>query len=733
MTNETPVIRVAVPLPIREGLVYLWAGPGPAPTPGCRVQVPVGRRSHVGVVIEHLATSPVRLDKLKHATTALDAEPVIGADLLETLVWCASYYHHPIGEVVSAALPALLRRGRAAAPAPEISWRLTPAGRDVDTNALARRARRQAALLERLAASDSAAEPDLREAGFARAQLVKLEEKGWLESEETVPAARERVAVFEPESAPALTADQRDVLEAIAAVAPGYHAFVLHGVTGSGKTEVYMRLIAEQIRARRQSLLLVPEISLTPQLVSRLEQRFGADLAVMHSALTDSERLDAWQRCRSADAGLIVGTRSAVFAPLATPGIIIVDEEHDISYKQAEGFRYSARDLAVFRAQHLSIPVVLGSATPSLESIHNAEQGRYERLRLPRRIGAAGSPAVRVIDLNHHAVRNGISTPMLGAIDQHLESGNQVMLFLNRRGFAPVLFCSECGIAEECERCDSRMTIHSASGRLRCHHCGAERALKWACASCGNERIAVGAGTQRVSEELRALYPNVGIGRLDRDATSRRGSLENVLADLEAGKTQILVGTQMLAKGHDFPNVTLVGVLNADQGLFGTDFRSNERLVQTIVQVSGRAGRADRPGEVLIQSHFPAHPLFDCLLDQDYARFAELALAERRASDWPPFSHLIVWRANAVQRAAAFDYLRRLAAAARALGTEIDVHGPAPASMERRSGRFRAQMLLQCARRGPLHAAVDELLLKTRNWPEARKVRWAVDVDPAEL
>ncbi len=733
MTNDRPVIRVAVPLPIREGLDYLWDGTGPTPAPGCRVRVPVARKSHTGVVIAQPATSPVGHAKLKAATTALDTEPVIPSDLLETLLWCASYYHHPIGEVLSAALPALLRRGRAAAPAPEIRWRITSAGRKIDTAALARRARRQAALLERLAATETATEAALRETGYTRAQLAKLEQKGWLASAATAAPVRSPAVKHAPGRAPALTAEQRGVLEAIATVAPGYHAFLLHGVTGSGKTEVYMRLIAEQIRARRQSLLLVPEISLTPQLVARLEQRFGAGLAIMHSALPDTERLDAWQRCRSGDAGLIVGTRSAVFAPLANPGLIIVDEEHDTSYKQAEGFRYSARDIAVVRARRLGIPVTLGSATPSLESLHNAEQGRYALLRMPHRIGSAGEPTIRLIDMSRHAVRNGISTPMLGAIERHLEAGNQIMLFLNRRGFAPVLFCSECGVTEDCERCDSRMTIHAASGRLRCHHCGAERTLSWACKTCGTERVAVGAGTQRVSEALRALYPAAGIDRLDRDATSRRGGLESVLADLETGKTQILVGTQMIAKGHDFPRVTLVGVLNADQGLFGTDFRSNERLAQTIVQVAGRAGRAESPGEVLIQSHYPSHPLFACLLARDYARFAEIALAERRAADWPPFSHLILWRANAVKRAAAFDYLHRLAGAARALGAEIDVHGPAPSGMERRGGRYRAQVLLQSARRGPLHAIVDELLEQSRAWPEARKVRWAIDVDPAEL
>jgi primosomal protein N' (replication factor Y) len=494
-----------------------------------------------------------------------------------------------------------------------------------------------------------------------------------------------------------------------------------------------MRLINEQLERGRQSLLLVPEISLTPQLVSRLQQRFGDRLAVMHSALTDTERLDAWRRCRLGLVGVIVGTRSAVFAPLRDPALIIIDEEHDASYKQAEGFRYSARDVAVYRAQQLGIPVLLGSATPSLESFHNAAQRRYELLALPARIGAAGSPDIRLIDLNQHAARQGLSTPLVDAIERHLTAGNQIMLFLNRRGFAPVLFCPDCREAEECHRCDSRLTIHAGSGLLRCHHCGAERALTWACVRCGNERVAVGAGTQRVGDELRTLFPDAQLARLDRDATTKRGSLANVLADVEHGRTRILVGTQMLAKGHDFPNVTLVGVLNADQGLFGTDFRSNERLAQTIIQVAGRAGRADRPGEVLIQTHFPGHPLFGCLLAQDYARFADLALIERRAADWPPFSYLILWRAQAVSRDVVFDYLNRLAAAARAAGTTVAVHGPAAAAMERRGGRYRAHVLLQCATRAPLHALVNTLVPLARAWPEARKVRLAIDVDPVEL
>jgi primosomal protein N' (replication factor Y) len=368
-----------------------------------------------------------------------------------------------------------------------------------------------------------------------------------------------------------------------------------------------------------------------------------------------------------------------------------------------------------------------------LETFHNAETGRYTYLALPQRIGTAGRPSMRIIDLNRHATRNGLSTPLVEAVQRHLSGGGQVMLFLNRRGFAPVLFCPNCCHIEECRRCDSRMTIHSARGRLQCHHCGAERPLVWGCERCGTERAAVGAGTQRVSDELRVLFPDASVARLDRDATAKKGSLADVLGALERGKTQILVGTQMLTKGHDFPNVTLVGVLNADQGLFGTDFRSNERLAQTILQVSGRAGRADRPGEVLIQTHFPAHPLFDSLLRQDYRHIVAQALAERRASAWPPFSHLMLLRAQATGRDRVFEFLRRVVDAARATSSTVGVFGPAPATMERRGGNFRAQVLLQCDQRSPLHDLMNELLPQIRGWPEGRRVRWSVDVDPAEL
>ena len=697
------------------------------------MRVPLGKGERIGIVLEHVAHSRIDAARLKEALEVLDSTPILGPDLLEALRWCADYYHHPIGEVVSQALPTLLRRGRSSTREPALGWRLTDEGRSQTIALIARRAPRQGQALEVLANGNVVAVNALRELGIGGDTLKRLADKGWIETSALAESAAGPIPNATDATEPELTDDQSAVLAAIADGPAGYRPFLLQGVTGSGKTEVYLRLIRRQLEADRQSLLLVPEIGLTPQLVARLKQRFGDRLALMHSGLSDRERLDAWRDTYSGEAKLIVGTRSAVFAPLPRPGLIIVDEEHDPSYKQQEGFKYSARDLAVFRARQLDVPVLLASATPSLESFYNAQQRRYELLRMPQRIGSAGAPTIRIIDLNRHAARHGLSTPLITAVERHLANDNQVLLFLNRRGFAPVLFCAECRTTEECGRCDSRMTIHAASGQLRCHHCGTQKALAWACAHCGGERIAVGAGTQRVTDELTALFPTARIARLDRDIASRKGALADVLAEVEQGDTQILVGTQMLTKGHDFPRVTMVGVLSADQGLLGTDFRSNERLAQTLLQVAGRAGRRDQPGEVLIQTHHPTHPLLSCLIQQDYTAFAELALAERHETHWPPFSHLVVWRAQADARAPAIQFLQRVAGEARSEAGPVRTLGPAPAVMERRGGKHRAQLLFHCSQRAPLHDLVSELLGVARSWPETRRVRWSIDVDPAEL
>jgi primosomal protein N' (replication factor Y) len=580
---------------------------------------------------------------------------------------------------------------------------------------------------------------ELKRAGISRETVTRLTVMGLVvaSSADDPDVARSSSPTSAAESAltetpPELTADQRVAVESMLSTS-GFITALLFGVTGSGKTEVFLRLIGNALASGRQCLLLVPEIGLTPQLVARLEARFGGGLAVFHSGLTPTERLLTWRQARSGEARLIVGTRSAAFAPLRDPGLIVVDEEHDPSYKQQSGFRYSARDLAVVRAKALDIPVVLASATPSLESFRNAVEGRYRLLTLPNRIGSGGTPDIRIIDLNQHAARQGLSTPLIAAMEQHLANGNQVLLFINRRGFAPVLFCPKCETASGCARCDSRMTVHARAAELRCHHCGRRELLRWACPTCGGERIGIGAGTERVTSELEALYPDLEIARLDRDAVIGRDALGKALANIQSGVASIIVGTQLLTKGHDFPSVTLVGVLNADQGLFGTDFRSEERLAQTIVQVAGRAGRRDRQGEVLVQTHYPKHPLLTNLLSSDYGAFARHALAERRATGWPPFSHLAVFRAEARQRDRVFSFLGRLRNFCGPNDTTTEVLGPTADWMERRDGRYRAQLLLQSQQRPALHAKIGSCLDALAEWPEARRVRWSIDVDPAEL
>ena len=586
----------------------------------------------------------------------LDAEPVLDPAALALLAWAAEYYHHPLGEVAAGALPKALRLG-APSVAREEHWILTAEGAAAHAAGEPRRAPRQRSLLGLLADSGgtrasllSERLPGWREP--ARALLAR----GWLASAESLPDAPSGTAQVRP-GAPQLSEEQALAVETIGGALGAFGTFVLHGITGSGKTEVYLRLIERVLAAGRRALVLVPEIALTPQLLARFRERFDTPMAVLHSGLTDHERLLAWRGAFSGEARLVLGTRSAVFAPVPELGLIVVDEEHDASFKQHEGaLRYSARDLAIVRARHAGVAVVLGSATPSLETLQNVVAGRYTRLRLQRRAAQAQPPLVSLVDLRAHAVQSGIATPAVLAIERHLAGDGQVLVFLNRRGYAPTLLCTACGWIAPCSECDARLTVHQASGRLRCHHCGADTALPSRCPQCGFAVKAVGQGTERIEEALAAKFP-VKIARLDRDVVRRRGDLEAVVARMVSGDARILVGTQMVTKGHDFPNVTLVVVLNADQGLFSTDFRAPERLAQTIVQVAGRAGRGNKPGEVLIQTEFPEHPLLQRLLSDGYDGFAQAALAEREQAQWPPFARLAALRDSAKTREAALGFL----------------------------------------------------------------------------
>lgn len=565
-----------------------------------------------------------------------------------------------------------------------------------------------------------------------RPVMKRLQEKSLVESfeENALPIASPL------HSAPTLNSDQQHAIDRVLQQQnKGFHAYVLEGVTGSGKTEVYLQIIEDIIQQGKQALVLVPEIGLTPQLLNRFLHRLHGRIAIMHSGLNDEERLQAWLHTQAGSADVIIGTRSAVFSPLLRPGVIIIDEEHDLSFKQQDGFRYSARDLAVKRARDLNIPIILGSATPSLETLYNAQQGRYETLLLPERAGNAKPPTIGLLDVRSQKMEYGVSAQLLQKMKEHLERDSQVLLFLNRRGFAPVLMCHECGWHALCPRCDAHMTLHQSNSQLRCHHCGTEQYKPHACPTCkSDDLLQMGFGTERIEHALKELFPHDEVIRIDRDSTRRKGSMEKLLNEINNGKRQILIGTQMLAKGHHFPNVTLVGMLNADHGLYSSDFRASERMGQLILQVAGRAGREEKEGEVLIQTHHADHPLFQPLLKHDYPGLAKALIEERQQTELPPFTHLALIRAEAVDQQSPMIFLEQARLLLEQTGqNEIILMGPFPALMERRAGRYRAQLLIQANNRKQLQSLFSLSITQIENHKAAKKVRWSIDIDPMDL
>jgi primosomal protein N' (replication factor Y) (superfamily II helicase) len=728
---------VALDTPARLLFDYLpphAGGEAAVPAVGARVRVPFGRRRLIGVVTAVSDRSDLPLARLRPILEVLDAVPVLDGAALALLRWAAEYYHHPLGQVLASALPKALRLGASATPT-EDRWSLTEAGRAAAASGEPRRARRQRALLALLAsrAAFAAAELDALDPGW-RNVARSLLRRGWIASS-AVPIPNPPSAGATLRAAgPTLLPEQNTAIEVVSAALGTFGAFVLHGITGSGKTEVYLRLIERVLHGGGRALVLVPEISLTPQLLARVRERFETPIAALHSALTDHERLFAWRSAFLGEARIVLGTRSAVFAPVPQLGLIVVDEEHDGSFKQHEGgFRYCARDLAVLRAQHAGVPVVLGSATPALETLYNVSKGRYARLVLERRAAQAAPPVLRLIDLRASAVHSGLAIASVQAIERHLAADGQVLVFLNRRGYAPTLLCTACGWIAPCRDCDARLTVHLAAGRLRCHHCGADAPLPARCPICGFMVKPVGQGTERIEQSLAALFPQAPIARLDRDTVRRRGDIEGVMRRMSSGEARILVGTQMVTKGHDFPNVSLVVVLNADQGLFSTDFRAPERLAQTIVQVAGRAGRGAKPGEVLIQTEFPDHPLLTSLLAEGYGGFSRSALEERALTHWPPFSRLAALRGSARSANAALEFLSEARRLVRRAPPGVRLLGPVAAAMRKRAGRHHAQLLVESRIRSRLHEFLDDWLPEVERLPSGRRVRWALDVDPLEL
>ncbi|MER2497710.1 primosomal protein N' [Vibrio neptunius] len=728
------IARVALPVPLDKQFdyqipVHLF------PIIGGRVSVPFGRQTLVGVVTALVNQSEFSVDKLKPLKQVLDSQPVWPDSLYELLQWCSQFYQYPLGDTLLNAMPSALRKGKEADFATLVEWQLTNAGRNQMMLGFGR-AVKQAKVMHMLE-SGSVPHQHFIDQEVSSSVLKTLQEKGWIESIECKPEIRDWSHQVEADvDKPKLNEEQAVAIATVNSF-DGFGCFLLEGVTGSGKTEVYLNLIKPVLEKGRQALVLVPEIGLTPQTINRFRHRFNVPVEVIHSGLNDSERLNAWLSARDKAAGIVIGTRSALLTPFADLGIIIVDEEHDASYKQQDSLRYHARDVAVMRASKEQIPIVLGSATPALETLHNALSGKYHHLTLTERAGNAVPTTNKVLDVKGQYLESGLSASLIAEIRQHLSAGNQVMLFLNRRGFSPALMCHDCGWIAECKRCDAYYTYHQYSNEIRCHHCGSQQPTIHQCQGCGSSNlVTVGVGTEQLEAQLGELFPEYQTIRIDRDSTRRKGSLESALGAIRSGKYQILIGTQMLAKGHHFPDVTLVALLDVDGSLYSSDFRASERLAQLFIQVAGRAGRASKPGEVILQTHHPEHSLLQALLTKSYRHFAETALQERKLAMLPPYSYLTLFRAEANDSQYVEAFLRQVRHTLEAHPLFDDccqVLGPTPAPLAKRSGKYRWQLMLQTQTRSTMQKLLGSAKPAIQMLPNAKRVRWSLDIEPQDL
>ncbi|AJP49273.1 primosomal protein DnaI [Rugosibacter aromaticivorans] len=667
------IVRVALDLPLLRLFDYLAPGAS-ASDIGYRVSVPFGRSLRMGVIVDWIATSEQPVDKLKPVTAILRDIPPLPTDWLALCEFCARYYQAPLGEVMAFALPPMLRRGK-----------------------------------------------------HPRPQKAKKDLNAVSAKHESKPASTVCL--------PSLLAAQQAAVEQIVSTT-AFQTFLLHGVTGSGKTEVYLRAIEATLAQGRQALMLVPEIALTPQLESRVRARLPhAHLVVANSSVADAARARGFLDALTGNAEIVLGTRLAIFTPLPRLRLIIVDEEHDASFKQQDGVRYSARDLAIWRAHQQNCPIVLGSATPSLESFHHALAGRYHMLTLPLRAVAEAPPIVRTIDTRREKLQEGLSVALINALEQRLGRGEQSLVFLNRRGYAPVLACPACGWISRCQHCAANLVVHLADKHLRCHHCGFETAIPHACPDCGNVDLQpFGRGTQRLESALIERFPQARILRVDRDSANSAKKWQALLASIHAGEVDILIGTQMLAKGHDFPKLTLVGAVGADAALFAADFRAPERLFAQLMQVGGRSGRADLPGEVLIQTEYPTHPLYQALIDHDYSRFAQSQLEERKTAGFPPFTFQAMLRAESRSMGESVAFLAQARDFALAFADSyITLYEPVPMRLHRLMALERAQLLVESDNRPALQHFLAQWQTALYTLKRPRTLRWHVDVDPLEF
>ena len=728
-------IRVALPVYVYDTFDYtVNAEQYTQAQVGARVLVSFGRQNLVGVMTEKVDPNEAFTGqfKLKAITELLDDEPILDSQLLTLLTWSAQYYQFPIGEVMQSALPGLLRQGRALDILFHL-WKITPHD---DPDTLLKRSQKQYDAYQVLKLHPhGTTENILNLSGVETATLKALEKKGLveccLEPHDFTPTTMQLAQV-------PLTAnvDQKYAIQQILKAQHHYQTFLLDGLTGSGKTEVYLQVMFEVLQQGKQVLVLVPEIGLTPQTVARFKSRFHCDVALLHSGLNESKRLQAWQHAQTGKASIIIGTRSAIYTPLPKLGLIILDEEHDLSYKQQEGFRYHARDVALYRGHLQGCPVILGSATPSTESYHLAELGKLHLLELNQRAGVAVLPKMHIIDLKIAKKKHGISQTLIEQIKQTLDRKEQVLIFLNRRGYAPILMCESCAWQANCPHCDAHFTLHTQPyAYLHCHHCGTINRLPEHCPECKKQSLkTIGLGTAKLEEHLHELFPHNEVIRVDRDSTSRVGSWQKIYDRIQQNKPSILLGTQMLAKGHHFPHVTLVAILDIDSGLLSVDLRAPERTAQLIIQVAGRSGRGEHKGSVYLQTLRPDHPMLTTLIEKDYRAVAKQMLAERKIAMLPPYRYAALVRVDSKDRAYSQQYLAEIAQQLREKAADlIDIWGPIPAPMERKAGRYRAHMVILSADRAKLHFYLRQWWQHVVHLPRQHQLRLSIDVDPQEF
>lgn len=737
------VVTIALPVPLRRLFDYLPAANEKAGCyqPGQRVRVEFGRQVLTGIVIGCHEHTDVPHNKLKPLLQRLDDEPVVDEPTLQLCQWLAGYYHHSLGEVLELALPVMLRRGCELSEVDEKVWLRQPDAPSADL-----KGEKQRALWQLFQQHSQWSHKELTSQGYSQAQLKRLAELGLISPSQQLPVPAIATTIADPLP---LNDEQHKALQQISQHLGSFKPSLLEGVTGSGKTEVYLQLISKALATGKQVLVLVPEIGLTPQTVGRFRARFNVPVALLHSGLNDRERLQGWRQCKEGKARILIGTRSAVFTPMPDLGLIILDEEHDASFKQQDGLRYSARDFALVRASKTGVPVLLGSATPSLETLHNALSGKYLHLKLLRRAGNARPPAMKLHSILHQPLTAGFAQPVLAKMQQHLQAGKQVLVFINRRGFAPLLACRQCGWMAECRRCDARLTLHQSPAHLHCHHCDFQQGIPGHCPSCHSPDIEpIGQGTERIEQQLKQLFADFPVRRVDRDSVRNKQAFDQLFDDIHNGGPCILVGTQMLAKGHHFPDVTMVTILDSDSGLFSADFRGMEHSAQLILQVAGRAGRAESPGEVWIQTLYADHPQLNLLLDSGYHALALSLLQQRNQQQLPPYSFMALLRSECEDR----NQAQQLLQLARDFIQQFQRHhhqqhdrqglqlkqqglnllGPFPAIMERRNGRFRQQLQIFANERSALHRVAEALVQFLEQQKGFNRVRWHLDIDPLD-